>query len=319
MPYVTKEQIAKAKQMNLLTYLQTFEPQELVHVQGDVYSTRTHDSLKISNGKWCWWSRHIGGRSALDYLIKVRGMVFTDAVKYLCKCTGYAPAPVYLKKPKPRSIFRLPKQNADNDRILSYLTGRGIDLEVLRYCIDTGRLYEDWRHNCVFVGFDKSGKPRYAMLRGTSSNSTFMVDVSGSNKRYSFSIQVKEENNTVILFESAIDLMSYGTLMKVKGQDWRRMNYLSLAGIYLPKKNIMESTVPLALAQYLKDNPGIHKIVLCLDNDRAGREAASAISAVLHEQYEVENRPPPQGKDYNDLLQIKLGLHSTRKQNDIIR
>ena len=88
MPYITKEQIAKAKQIDLLTYFQTFEPQELVHVQGDVYSTRAHDSLKISNGKWCWWSRHIGGRSALDYLIKVRNMAFTDAVKYLCKCIG---------------------------------------------------------------------------------------------------------------------------------------------------------------------------------------------------------------------------------------
>ena len=35
MSYVTKEQIAKAKQMDLLTYFQTFEPQELVRVQGD--------------------------------------------------------------------------------------------------------------------------------------------------------------------------------------------------------------------------------------------------------------------------------------------
>lgn len=319
MPYVTKEQIAKAKQMDLLTYLQTFEPQELVHVQGDVYSTRAHDSLKISNGKWCWWSRHIGGRSALDYLIKVRGMAFTDAVKYLCKCTGHAPALVYSKKPKPRSIFGLPKRNTDNERVLSYLTGRGIDLEVLRYCVDTGKLYEDWRHNCVFVGFDKGGKSRYGMLRGTSSNSTFMMDVSGSDKRFSFSIQANEENNTVFLFESAIDIMSYATLMKLKGQDWRRLNYLSLAGVYLPKKNIEESTVPLALAQYLKDNPETQKIVLCLDNDRAGREAAKAVTMVLQEQYEVENRPPPQGKDYNELLQIKLGLHPVRKQNDITR
>lgn len=319
MSYVTREQIAKAKQMDLLTYFETFEQQELVHIQGDVYSTRTHDSLKISNGKWCWWSRHIGGRSALDYLIKVRGMAFTDAVKYLCKCMGHAPAPIYSKKPKPRSIFGLPKRNTDNERVLSYLTGRGIDLEVLHFCVDTGKLYEDWRHNCVFVGFDKGVKPRYAMLRGTHQNTTFMMDVSGSDKRFSFSIQANEQNNTVFLFESAIDIMSYVTLMKLKGQDWRRLNYLSLAGVYLPKKNIKESTVPLALAQYIKDNPETQKIVLCLDNDRAGREAAKAVTMVLQEQYEVENRPPPQGKDYNELLQINLGLYSTRKQNDITR
>ena len=36
--------------------------------------------LKISNGKWCWNSRGIGGRTALDYLIKVRGMDFVGNV-----------------------------------------------------------------------------------------------------------------------------------------------------------------------------------------------------------------------------------------------
>ena len=55
-----------------MTYLQNYEPRELVHFSGNVYCTRTHDSLKISNGKWYWHSRGIGGRSALDYLIKVK-------------------------------------------------------------------------------------------------------------------------------------------------------------------------------------------------------------------------------------------------------
>ena len=45
MSYVTKEQINRSKQMDLLTYLRTYEPQELVHFSGDVYTTRTHDSL----------------------------------------------------------------------------------------------------------------------------------------------------------------------------------------------------------------------------------------------------------------------------------
>ena len=58
-PYLSKEQIAAAREMDLLTYLRRFEPEELVHIGGDTYATRTHDSLKISNGKWCWWSRVI--------------------------------------------------------------------------------------------------------------------------------------------------------------------------------------------------------------------------------------------------------------------
>ena len=66
MGYVTKEMIDRAKEMDLLTYLQPYEPQELVHFGGSTYCTREHDSLKISNGKWCWFSRGIGGKTALD-------------------------------------------------------------------------------------------------------------------------------------------------------------------------------------------------------------------------------------------------------------
>lgn len=71
-PYLSKDQIAAAREMDLLTYLRRFEPEELVHIGGDTYATRTHDSLKISNGKWCWWSRGIGGTNALDYCRKKR-------------------------------------------------------------------------------------------------------------------------------------------------------------------------------------------------------------------------------------------------------
>ena len=74
MPAVTTEQIAKAKEWDLLSYLEAHEPHELKRSGPNEYCTRIHDSLKISNGKWCWSSRGIGGRTALDYLIKVRGI-----------------------------------------------------------------------------------------------------------------------------------------------------------------------------------------------------------------------------------------------------
>ena len=85
MPYYTEKQIEQARSIDLLTYLQTYEPTELVHVRGNIYCTREHDSLKISNGKWMWWSRGFGGNSALDYLIKVKGMMFMDAMNVLIR------------------------------------------------------------------------------------------------------------------------------------------------------------------------------------------------------------------------------------------
>ena len=83
MPYIPPEVVAKAREMDLLTYLKNYEPHELVHFGGNTYCTREHDSLKISNGKWCWFSRGIGGYSALDYLIKVKEIPFTEAVEMI--------------------------------------------------------------------------------------------------------------------------------------------------------------------------------------------------------------------------------------------
>ena len=81
MPYIPPSVVQEVKRMDSMTYLKNYEPYELVHFSGNTYTTGTHDILKISNGKWMWWSRGIGGRSALDYLIKVRGYSFLEAVR----------------------------------------------------------------------------------------------------------------------------------------------------------------------------------------------------------------------------------------------
>lgn len=46
MPYIPPEVVSKAKQMDLYTYLKTYEPQELVHFGGSTYCTREHDASK---------------------------------------------------------------------------------------------------------------------------------------------------------------------------------------------------------------------------------------------------------------------------------
>lgn len=45
--------IEQARQMDLLSYLQRYEPDNLKHVARNVYCTREHDSLKISNQIYC--------------------------------------------------------------------------------------------------------------------------------------------------------------------------------------------------------------------------------------------------------------------------
>ena len=47
--YVPPHLLKKAREMDLLTYLKNYEPNELVRDSATQYSTQTHDSLKISN------------------------------------------------------------------------------------------------------------------------------------------------------------------------------------------------------------------------------------------------------------------------------
>jgi len=306
MPGVTKEQIARAKEWDLLSYLQAFEPQELRKCGGREYRTVTHDSLKISNGKWNWHSRGIGGRTALDYLVKVRGMDFVKAVETLCGERGAAvrmPSDIPHKE-KPAKPFLLPPENRCGTAAVSYLLGRGIDGEVISQCIRKGILYESRNyHNCVFVGKDSAGKARYACLRGIYG--TFKNDVDGSDKRYSFSLPSADEDSPfVAVAESPIDALSVASLLKMQGEDWTKNHYLSLGG-----------TAPRALLTFLHDHPAVGCISLCLDNDKAGILGMEKIREAVREDAELSRRirvivdnPPPLvcGKDYNELLKQKI-------------
>lgn len=314
MAYISPMVVAQAKQMDLLTYLRSYEPEELVHFSGDTYCTRTHDSLKISNGKWCWFSRGIGGRTALDYLIKVNGYTFKQAVERIMGQAAVQP-PVFasprIKKETKR--LELPSANRDVARAVNYLMGRGIDPDLIDFCIQTGRLYESSPyHNVVFLGMDKEGKVRYANLRGIHSD--FKGEATGSDKRFSFSIPAAGSSATLHLFESAIDLLSYATLGKMDGRNWHRDHLLSLAGVYQPKSESQEGSIPLALEQYLTDHPEVQSIVLRLDNDHAGWTAAKAIQAALGEDYTVIPKFPDKGKDYNDALTMRLGLYQKKEE-----
>jgi len=314
-PYVTPESILQAKQMDLLTYLQNYDPQELVHVASNVYCTKTHDSLKISNGKWNWFSRGIGGKSALDYLIKVKGLPFVEAVEQI---VGQAAVklPAFHRqenKTKEKKLI-LPERNDDNEQAISYLKKRGLNPEIIDYCIKTKRLYEDNKyHNAVFVGFNSVGIPRYGAMRGTS-EIRYLGEVLGTDKHFSFSIPARNESESLHLFESAIDLLSFASLEIIAGKDWRCENLLSLAGVYQPKKDGTPMNTPIALSQYLKDHSYIKIIKLHLDNDYVGRMATKALIIALADKYVVINEPPKVGKDVNDQLRNSLGLSNLNKE-----
>jgi len=316
MPYIPPDLIQQVKRIDLLTYLQTYDPEELVSAGGGEYCTKSHDSLRISHGLWCWHSRNIGGKTALDYLIKVQNMSFMDAAQHLLGRSVLQP-PVFScpAKPPPKKTLRLPPAAPGNDRALAYLQSRGIDRAVLGRCVESERLYQSANHgNCVFVGMDNAGTPRYAALRGTIGS--FKGEASGSDKRYSFSLPAQGESETLHLFESAIDALSYATIMQMHGRDYSQAHLLSLAGVFAPARNPSQR-LPVALTRYLEDYPGIGRIDLHLDNDPAGRAATQNISDLLGDSFVVRNRSPPTGKDVNEYLCRRLGLIERRDNRDV--
>ena len=315
MPGVTKEQIEKAKEWDLLSYLQTYEPAELKKCGPHEYCTVTHDSLKISNGMWCWNSRGIGGRTALDYLIKVRGLSFVQAVETLC---GNCPPPEAERpNPKPSKPFALPKAATLPSMMVPYLQARGIDAEIIGACMEAGILYESKRYqNCVFVGKGPAGKARFACLRGTRDN--FRLDVKGSDKRYNFCLTAGDPKCTrLAVAESPIDALSLATLVKRGGGDWRENHYLSLGG-----------TAPRAMLQFLRDHPQITQVSLCLDNDAAGMTGMERLEQAIRDAPELAARigliyrnPPPKeyGKDYNEFLCTQVSMERAQRHHQQAR
>lgn len=94
----------------------------------------------------------------------------------------------------------------------------------------------------------------------------------------------------------------------MKGHNWQEYNLISLSGVYQPKEQIEESTVPIALANYLKENPNINTVKMHLDNDYTGRMATKALQVILPENIKVIDKPVKYGKDVNDFLLIKKGI-----------
>ena len=305
MPWVTEEQIAKAKQVDILDYLLEHEPNNLKKT-GHEYRLRDHDSLTVSNGKWHWHSRGFGGTTALNYLIRVRGMEFTEAVQalvYEARAGPFPTVPNKLLPPKKQKAFALPARNRNNDRAIAYLRGRGIDRDIIRRCVEAKILYEGRKyHNCVFIGQpDEKGKVRFACVRATTGG--FRQDIEGSNKLYGFLLPADASPGEVVMIaEAPIDALSMATMQKNRSAGWDSLHYLSLSGVS-----------PLALLHFLREYPQVNHIVLGLDQDKAGLEAVEKIRAAVYADERLLDRticitvsPPHTGKDYNEALLAEI-------------
>ena len=311
--FVPKEVVEQAKQIDLLTYFMNNNPSELVKKGTNTYSLKSHDSVIISNGLWHRFSTNQAGKTAVDYLIKVEKMTFLEAVRtVLNRNINTYIIPKNGTNNVPKQIV-IPEKSETNKEVIDYLKNRGIDEDIILDCINKKLIYQENKtNNVVFVGYDNEHNIKYAGCRSTNER-RIMRDAKGSSKEFSFRLLSNIKNNSLHIFESSIDLLSYATLLKLQGYDYENQNLLALAGVYQPSSIIEQSKIPIAVKTFLDKNSYIENIVLHFDNDRAGREATKALIIALN-NYNIYDIPAPYGKDINDYLCFKLGL---KKQHGI--
>ncbi|WP_141071290.1 toprim domain-containing protein [Campylobacter pinnipediorum] len=153
--------------------------------------------------------------------------------------------------------------------------------------IAENKLYQDNRNNCVFVGYDMAGIPRYALRVGTNQSINLKGEVRGSDKAFASSPRCNHKSDNIAVFESVIDALSYESMNSAEN-----LNTLALPGIS-----------SLRLEQYLKENPQTKTIILMLDNDETGINASKELASKYSEKgYNVMIHLPRKHKDWNEEL-----------------
>ena len=302
----TEEELAIAKSVDLIAVAANlgYTPKRI----GKYHTLKEMDSIRIyNNHHWFRWSRQYAkgenGGSQIDFLRVFAGMDVKTAVFWLLDFAGYRRIPQTQKRePLQHQVqmhqeesesrtFLLPEPAFDNSYLYSYLCQeRGIRKSIIDYYVENNLIYESRHyHNIVFKGNDANGVTRFASMRGVfdKQGKAFKCDVAGNDKRYGFNV-ANESSTELIVFEAAIDLVSYADIYS----DFES-NKLALG---------MLTDAPIET--FLNEHPQITSIKFCLDNDLPGRNATEQLTEKYYGLgYDVEDAPPPKGcKDYNEWL-----------------
>lgn len=297
----TEEDLAIAKQVDLTAVASSLG--YTVKRIGKYHTLKEMDSIRIyDKTHWFRWSRQYetgaNGGSQIDFLRVFCGMEIKEAVFWLLDFAGYqkesSKAFVMIEeadKKKEKKVFRLPEPAPDHSHLYWYLNEkRGIRKDVIDFFVKADLIYEEKKyHNIVFKGKDAEGMTRFASMRGVfdKEGKSFQCDVAGNDKAYGFHM-ANEESKELVVFEAAIDLMSY----------------VDIHGDFESNKLALGMVHDAPLKTFLREYPVVENIRFCLDNDVPGRKATEQLMEKYYGLgYDVEDCPPPAGyKDYNEWL-----------------
>lgn len=178
MAHLEEDIIERAKNTDMIALLESEEGFSFKSTYGErEFKCIEHNSLVVNANRrrWYWNSRQVGGNNAIDYLVKIRGMNFRDAVLHLVgdrEQTAYTP----IRKAVTENVsvskpvrFVLPEQahfpdgRRNYSNIIAYLNkGRGIDMNIINTLIASGQIYQGVQYNGLhIVGYNDEGMAFY--------------------------------------------------------------------------------------------------------------------------------------------------------------
>lgn len=178
MAHLEEDIIERAKNTDMIALLESEEGFSFKSTYGEREFKCIENNSLVVNGnrrRWYWNSRQVGGNNAIDYLVKIRGMNFRDAVLHLVgdrEQTAYTP----IRKAVTENVsvskpvrFVLPEQahfpdgRRNYSNIIAYLNkGRGIDMNIINTLIASGQIYQGVQYNGLhIVGYNDEGMAFY--------------------------------------------------------------------------------------------------------------------------------------------------------------
>jgi len=240
------------------------------------------DCFRITITGFKWFDHHqgIGGGGAIDLIQHIYQLSFSQACQYLSNADPvlYPPVQTTAKTTEKRATTP-PKPCLQHiDLIRAYLTvKRGLNVDLVNWCINAGAVYADYKNNCVFR-YGVSG----AELRGTGKIQ--WRSIYGSIEQ-GFLLPAKNAAG-VALLESAIDALSYRQLHK-------DIIAVSMAGN--SNRKIIQQAALIANERKIP-------LISAFDNDKGGDIADKALNEIALEHNLVVIQDRPIKKDWNEQL-----------------
>jgi hypothetical protein len=343
MGFVTKDQLERARKITILDYIMNYEADQYKRV-GNGYRLKADDALAVSKDGWYCHKRNTGSRTALDYLVEIKGYGLVDTV---CSLLGEQPneqgvnpnstalsIKTYTAKPKARSYTQTEAGRNKPPVRTHGQTGREIsgqseerapfilplrhkdNKRIIAYLqsrgIDKGLIMDCINQGVLYesanwhncVFVGRDENGKSRFAALRGTTSGFKRDADGSDKKYGFTLPPKNTNSNKVAIFES-------------PIDCLSHQSLCTQGFIQPFDGwrlSLGGTSDLALKYFLESHAEVKHCIICTDNDDAGNAVVAKIAVIPG--ITTVRSPPIVGNDWNEALQI---LQKTKRMKGKVR